>query len=167
MTEPTYAALDATSPAAPRTDWAQRLQQGLSTHDPMPAPAGATGLPVEQEPKYTVNGAHVINRHTGEAVPHDEPIFVFRARDALGVRALEAYLGLISERDPSSAHANAVRRRIADFQRFAESHPARMKWPDTTAPAATPGAVRVCPECDIAGCRHLRAQAPAAQRGGA
>jgi hypothetical protein len=54
------------APAAPRTDWAQRLQQGLSTHDPMPAPA------------------------------------------------------------------------------------------------ATPGAVRVCPECDIAGCRHLRAQAPAA-----
>ena len=29
------------------------------------------------------------------------------------------------------------------------------------APAAA-GAVRVCPECDIAGCRHLRAQPPAA-----
>ena len=28
------------------------------------------------------------------------------------------------------------------------------------APAATPGVVRVCPECDIAGCRHLRAQQP-------
>lgn len=100
------------------------------------APAGATlGLPIAQEPKYTVTGAHIVNRATGEAVPHDEPVFVFRARDALGVRALEAYLALIGEREPSSEHAEAVRGRIADFQRFAASNPARMKWPDTTAQA--------------------------------
>lgn len=101
------------------------------------APAGAaSGLPTAQEPKYTVTGTHIVNRVTGEAVPHDEPVFVFRARDALGVRALEAYLALIGEREPSSEHANAVRGRIADFQRFAASHPARMKWPDSTAQAA-------------------------------
>ncbi|WP_199740033.1 hypothetical protein [Acidovorax sp. FJL06] len=93
--------------------------------------AAQAGVPMAQEPKYTVNGTHVINRATGEAIPHDEPVFVFRARDALGVRALEAYLALIGEREPVSAHADAVRRRIADFQRFAAEHPGRMKWPDT------------------------------------
>lgn len=95
------------------------------------------GLPMSQEPKYTVTRTHIVNRASGEAVPHDEPVFVFRARDALGVRALEAYLVLIGEREPSSMHADAVRGRIADFQRFASAHPDRMKWPDTaTAPKA-------------------------------
>lgn len=105
------------------------------------APAAAVapaGLPVSQEPKYTTNGTHLVNRHSGESVPHDEPLFVFRARDALGVRALGAYLELIGEREPSSQHAAAVRGRIADFQRFAAEHPDRMKWPDTAATAAAP-----------------------------
>ena len=96
-----------------------------------PAEQQAKGLPSGQEPKYTVDGNSVVNRHTGEAIPHDEPIFVFRARDALSVRALEAYLSLIGEREPSSAHAEAVRARIADFRRFANTHQSSMKWPDT------------------------------------
>ena len=121
---------------------AKRIAEGLLSPaiealEKWGTPAGAaSGLPTAQEPKYTVTGTHIVNRVTGEAVPHDEPVFVFRARDALGVRALEAYLALIGEREPSSEHANAVRGRIADFQRFAASHPARMKWPDTTAQAA-------------------------------
>ena len=116
-----------------------------------PAEQQANGLPSGQEPKYTVDGNSVVNRHTGEAIPHDEPIFVFRARDALSVRALEAYLSLIGEREPSSAHAEAVRARIADFRRFANTHQSSMKWPDTAtqtvkseplqqaAPKAAPG----------------------------
>lgn len=111
------------SPAAPTTEQSSEVAQA--------------GLPMSQEPKYTVTRTHIVNRASGEAVPHDEPVFVFRARDALGVRALEAYLVLIGEREPSSMHADAVRGRIADFQRFASAHPDRMKWPDTaTAPRA-------------------------------
>lgn len=33
----------------------------------------------------------------------------------------------------------------------------------TNEPKTTAGVVRVCPECDIAGCRHLRAAPPTAQ----
>lgn len=116
LIEEARAAIGAAAPTAP--------QEG--------APA-ESGLPMGQEPKYTVTGTHIVNRHSGEAVPHDEPVFVFRARDALGVRALEAYLALIGEREPASQHADAVRGRIADFQRFAAAHPDRMKWPDTAA----------------------------------
>jgi len=109
----------------------RRLAALVEAQQPAPSAAAAGGLPIAQEPKYTVTGAHIVNRATGEAVPHDEPVFVFRARDALGVRALDAYLALIGEREPSSAHADAVRGRIADFRRFAAIHPERMKWPDT------------------------------------
>ena len=147
------------------SDWNETSELKYLTHwMPLPSPPDdvaapaeqqAKGLPSGQEPKYTVDGNSVVNRHTGEAIPHDEPIFVFRARDALSVRALEAYLSLIGEREPSSAHAEAVRARIADFRRFANTHQSSMKWPDTAtqtvkseplqqaAPKAAPGAPTV------------------------
>lgn len=116
-------------------------------------PEAPAGLPTTQEPKYTVSSTHIVNRHTGYPVPHDEPVFIFRARDALGVLALNAYLALIGERKPASDHADAVRRRVADFERFAADHPDRMKWPDTAAPANEGGEqpTTLCGCCDGSG----------------
>lgn len=110
--------------------------------------ATALGLPLAQEPKYTTDGLHLINRHSGETIPRDEPVFLFRARDALAVRALRDYLGNIkaSARAPDHMHADAVVQRVADFERFASAHPERMKWPDTattSSPVAQPEALPV------------------------
>lgn len=93
---------------------------------------GSFWLCEEQEPKYTVNGHAIVNRATEEEIPPDEPVFIFRARDALSVSVLRNYLTLISYREPRSEHLQAVAARIDDFERFARENPERMKWPDTT-----------------------------------
>ena len=80
-----------------------------------------------QEPKYGIRDGRIINRQTGEPIPDDEPIFVFRAKDRLTVRILTAYFSAIE--DPE--HARAVAARLEDFKRFAREHPERTKDPDT------------------------------------
>ena len=85
-----------------------------------------------QEPKYGISDGRIINRQTGEPIPDDEPIFVFRAKDRLAVRILTAYFSAIE--DPE--HARAVAARLEDFKRFAREQPERMKDPDTRAAQA-------------------------------
>ncbi len=104
-------------------------------------------MKIEQEPKYRavaphypkndglgvqLTEGHLVNRHTGEAIPHDEPVFVFRARDKFAAEVIDYYLGILAVNpDVPLAHGDAVLRRLKDFQRFAEAHPERMKVPDT------------------------------------
>jgi hypothetical protein len=90
------------------------------------------GLPLEQEPKYTVDGNHVINRSSGEAIPHEEPVFIFRGRDSLAVTALMLYVTYFNEATP---HYKAIMNRIDDFKKFAKEYPDRMKMPDTVLQA--------------------------------
>lgn len=92
------------------------------------ADAGVSGLPVSQESKYTVNGSHIINRASGEAIPHDEPVFIFRARDKYAAGVIGDYCAQFCN-DP--AHAAAVEARFIQFSEWAEAHPERMKEPDT------------------------------------
>jgi hypothetical protein len=87
-----------------------------------------------QEPKYnalpTPGGACVlVNRSTGVAIPDDEPVMVFRAKDAKALAALEAYHTACT----NEAHRAVIRSRILDFQHFATQHPERMKEPDSNA----------------------------------
>lgn len=100
------------------------------------APSAVAGLPLAQEPKYTVNGSAIVNRASGEAIPSDEPVFIFRARDQKALRALSVYASSVA-RGPKE-HWGAVMDRIEDFVRFNSEHPERMKEPDT-APGATSG----------------------------
>ena len=85
-----------------------------------------------QEPKYGIRDKRIVNRHSGEPIPDDEPIFIFRAKDRLAVRILTAYFSAIE--DPE--HARAVVARLEDFKRFAREHPDRMKDPDTRSAQA-------------------------------
>lgn len=85
------------------------------------------GLSPEQEPKYTTDGYSIINRASGEAIPSDEPIFIFRARDKHACSMLGEYAEFCS--DPE--HAGAVIDRFIQFGEWAEAHPERMKEPDT------------------------------------
>lgn len=84
-----------------------------------------------QDPKYQFLHELVMNRHTGEIIPADEPVFVFRARDVRALKALHAYEQAIP--DENREHKVAVRGRILDFARFKNDHPERMKEPDTPA----------------------------------
>jgi len=91
-------------------------------------PVASEGLPLAQEPKYTVNGSAIVNRASGEAIPADEPVFIFRARDKHAVSALRQYLYLVR-----GTHSAAVAQRIRDFNDFYSAHPERMKEPDTAS----------------------------------
>lgn len=86
------------------------------------------GMKTEQEPKYTTNAdGRIVNRASGEAIPDDEPVFIFRARDRHAAAALLAYLQLCDDPD----HLDAVQKRIGHFRLFAEQYPERMKEPDS------------------------------------
>ena len=85
----------------------------------------------EQEPKYDVRDGRIVNRQTGIAIPDEEPIFIFRAKDRRALTALTAYFAAIT--DPE--HARAVAARIGSFKAFAAGHPERMCEPDTGSSA--------------------------------
>lgn len=88
----------------------------------------------EQEPKYFIHTdiqgkTSICNRATGVAIPDDEPIFIFRARDKYAAKALAVYSVFCCNQE----HVDVVHKRIRDFERFAEDHPERMKDPDSPA----------------------------------
>lgn len=85
-------------------------------------------MKVEQEPKYDVRGGSIINRATGEAIPDDEPIFIFRAKDRTAAHMLRLYVVECE----NAEHRQAILRRVWDFEQFARNHPDRMKEPDTS-----------------------------------
>lgn len=85
---------------------------------------------VEQEPKYDVNAeGRIFNRATGQVIPDDEPVMIFRARDKHAIQALMYYANHCV--DP--AHVAIVDQRIDDFRAFRKAHPDRMKEPDSPA----------------------------------
>jgi hypothetical protein len=92
-----------------------------------------------QEPKYRFEGGRVINRASGEAIPLDEPVFVFRARDIWAALALSRYANQVGDQQ----HREAIRARVADFRNFAAEHPERMKEPDTDTGASPSPSVGV------------------------
>lgn len=91
----------------------------------------------EQENKYravahgqlSLITGFLINRATGEPIPEDEPVFVFRARDKHAAAALAYYGALCGDIE----HRKAVEKRVADFIRFSVEKPHRMKEPDSPA----------------------------------
>lgn len=79
-----------------------------------------------QEPKYGTNRSHrIINRATKEAIPDDEPIFIFRGKDANAVRTLAYYHGLCCD----AGQKEAVATRVDAFREFAKRNPDRMGEP--------------------------------------
>lgn len=87
---------------------------------------------MDQEPKYEFRDGRVISRSSGEAIPPDEPVFVFRARDVHALDALHRYADvLVMDERTTDDHLEAVQQRILQFARFADNHPDRMKTPDT------------------------------------
>lgn len=105
--------------------------QGLRKDGLLPAERG--GLAPAQEPKYTVNGQSIVNRASGEAIPDDEPVFIFRARDVHARSTLRFYSNVLPR---GTAHWLAVMNRVIDFDTWATANPERMREPDTADPAA-------------------------------
>jgi len=86
-----------------------------------------SGLTTLQERKYTVLAGRIVNRATGKAIPDDEPIMIFRAKDSQAVHAIQFYMDLCSD----VTHKNVIDGRIRDFVAFQNKHRDRMSEPDS------------------------------------
>jgi hypothetical protein len=110
-------------------------------------PVADWGLSEQQEPKYGIDGrtARIINRATGQPIPDDEPVIIFRAKDDMALEALTAYRNALEARcdDLAPDHSEAgiqmgealaaaltsVDERLAAFRAFREQHQDRLRYP--------------------------------------
>jgi hypothetical protein len=69
-----------------------------------------------------------VNRVSGEEIPDDEPVILFRARDAKALPLLKFYQELCVD----DHHKQAIQDRIDEFQDFMLANPGRMKEPGIT-----------------------------------
>lgn len=84
-----------------------------------------------QDPKYEIEVSEgwvgLVNAATGEPIPDDEPIMIWRAKDKKAVVHIWNY----AETCENLEHRRAVEERATQFEIFASNHPERMKEPDT------------------------------------
>lgn len=66
-----------------------------------------------------------VNRVSGEAIPDDEPVIIFRARDVHSLAVLKLYRELVGD----AHHGRAVQDRIDEFEEFQQRFPTRLKEP--------------------------------------
>lgn len=81
-----------------------------------------------QDRKFKFEDGKIINRVSGEAIPADEPVFIFRARDRKALAELLHYQDIVEDEH----HRAAIQESIEAFQEFKEAHPERMKEPGIT-----------------------------------
>jgi hypothetical protein len=113
---------------------AGRYRDALAAAAPVP---DDFGLRPAQEPKYSVNAeGRIFNRVSGEAIPDDEPVMIFRARDKNAAPMIVHYIKLCADEH----HREIVAARLYDFIEFMHAYPERMKEPDTAAPDPAGGA---------------------------
>jgi hypothetical protein len=85
-----------------------------------------------EDTKYKFENGQFVNRVSGEAIPDDEPVIIFRARDIHAVDTLWEYFNRLPRDPRSSHHLKAVIEKIEDFQEYARTHPLEMKEPGIT-----------------------------------
>lgn len=84
------------------------------------------------DPKYDFQDGRVISLSSGEPIPEDEPVMVFRARDLFSEDAIRGYLAAIAKSPQVPlTHVRAVVNRVEAFTEFRSSWPSRLKTPDT------------------------------------
>ena len=97
------------------------------------APVRAT---LTLDPKYHVaavgDDLRVVKTSNGVAIPPDEPLILFRARDRLALEALKAYRAACVADGCNDYHLAGIDNRIAEFARFQILSPDAMKQPGAT-----------------------------------
>ena len=96
-----------------------------------------TQIDREIDPKYGIkvrnDGSTVVAKNlTGEEIPADEPLILFRARDRHAFAMLCYYMTLCVQDGCTPEHLKGIENRILSFGHFAVEHPERMKQPGIT-----------------------------------
>jgi hypothetical protein len=78
-----------------------------------------------QDRKFRIG---LVNRVSGQAIPEDEPVFIFRARDRKALAAILYYRGLCDDEH----HRAAITETIEAFEEYQRTHPETVKEPGIT-----------------------------------
>ena len=78
-----------------------------------------------EDRKFKFENGQFVNRVSGEAIPDDEPVIIFRARDVHSLSVLRHYQELVRD----GHHERAVQDRIDEFTEFQKNNPTRLKEP--------------------------------------
>jgi hypothetical protein len=81
-----------------------------------------------EDRKFRFEDGKFINRVSGEAIPDDEPVIIFRARDIHTISVLRHYQELADE----PHHQRAIQDRIDEFTAYQRAYPTRVKEPGIT-----------------------------------
>lgn len=81
-----------------------------------------------EDRKYKFEDGRFINRVSGEPIPDDEPVIIFRARDRHAVEVLNFYWKMATD----DHHREAINDRIEEFLAYQQAHPERLKEPGIT-----------------------------------
>lgn len=81
-----------------------------------------------EDRKFKFVDGRFVNRVSGEAIPEDEPVILFRARDRKALPRLRDYRDACD--DPHQKRA--VQDRIDEFEAYQAAHPDRVKEPGIT-----------------------------------
>lgn len=81
---------------------------------------------------FHVEGGRLVKTSNGEPVPLDEPLFIIRGRDMLGVPIIAMYMQM-AEREGCNDYLLAGVKQVLDsFARFAFEQASKMKQPGVT-----------------------------------
>lgn len=82
--------------------------------------------------KHHVEGDQIIKTGNGQAIPQEEPLALFRARDYLALPLLEHYRKLCAADGCTDFQLKQIDELIRRFSQFASDYPERMKQPGIT-----------------------------------
>jgi hypothetical protein len=80
--------------------------------------------------KYHIENDQIVNTKTGEILPEDEPLILFRGKDNLVRALMGCYWELCDEAGCPPQHMMLIGITKRGFQDFAIHYPGRMKRPD-------------------------------------
>ncbi len=81
-----------------------------------------------EDRKFKFENGQFVNRVSGEPIPDDEPVIIFRARDRHALQVLNFYLRTVED----DHHKQAIRDRIGEFGAFRDANEDLMKEPGVT-----------------------------------
>ncbi len=82
--------------------------------------------------KYHIQDDEIVKTSTGEILPRDEPLMLFRARDILAELLIWIYQQLCQHFGCTSDHVRAVGLIACGFREFKQHNPDKMKQPGST-----------------------------------
>lgn len=93
-----------------------------------------SGAPASRQvdPKHSaalIDGKIEVLNKTGEPVPEDEPMMLFRGRDMLAMHIVWLYLGVAQRARCNTEHLRGITERSEAFTSFSLQHADRMKRP--------------------------------------